>query len=193
MVCGPNGAGKSTYTKVAKVRDRFPVIDPDKIAIDGALSPIAAGREAYRRTKEFLTKGLSFVRESTLTANFDFNLMREAKEKGYDVSIAYIGLNSGQEAIERVKFRQSLGGHGVPEEDVLRRFERGLNNLPKAIALADRVRLIDNSKSYVLVADIERGQIITEYQKPHQRPDWYRIVRRIAREQGVPFSVVPDS
>lgn len=37
------------------------------------------------------------------------------------------------------------GGHDVPPQDVIRRFSRSLENLPKAVNLADRVTILDNS------------------------------------------------
>ena len=41
--------------------------------------------------------------------------------------------------------RAARGGHSVPYEDVIRRFARSLENLPKAIALADKATILDNS------------------------------------------------
>ena len=45
----------------------------------------------------------------------------------------------------RVASRAARGGHSVPYEDVIRRFARSLENLPKAIALADKATILDNS------------------------------------------------
>ena len=45
----------------------------------------------------------------------------------------------------RVASRAARGGHSVPYEDVIRRFVRSLENLPKAIALADKATILDNS------------------------------------------------
>ena len=129
-ICGPNGAGKSTYTRTVATMENLLVIDPDKLAADG-LSPIAAGKAAAKMARLFLENGVSFARESTLTSHFDFILMSEAKKKGYSIELVYIGA--------------ARGGHSVPYEDVIRRFARSLENLPKAIALADKATILDNS------------------------------------------------
>ena len=93
----------------------------------------------------FLEEGVSFARESTLTAKFDFTLMEEAKQRGYEVELVYIRLASEELALKRVAARASRGGHSVPPHDVVRRFKRSLENLPKAMALADKVTILDNS------------------------------------------------
>ncbi|WP_368076626.1 zeta toxin family protein [uncultured Desulfovibrio sp.] len=143
-ICGPNGAGKSTFSRAIAMRENVLVIDPDKLAAEG-LSPIAAGKAAARMARLFLQEGVSFARESTLTSQFDFTLMEEAKRRGYEVELVYIRLASVALALERVAARVARGGHNVPPQDVVRRFSRSLENLPKAVSLADKVTILDNS------------------------------------------------
>ena len=104
-----------------------------------------AGKAAAKMARLFLENGVSFARESTLTSHFDFTLMSEAKKKGYSIELVYIGLESSDLAWARVASRAARGGHSVPYEDVIRRFTRSLENLPKAIALADKATILDNS------------------------------------------------
>lgn len=143
-ICGPNGAGKSTFSRAIAMRENLLVIDPDKLAAEG-LSPIAAGKAAARMSRLFLQEGVSFARESTLTSHFDFVLMGEAKRLGYEVEPVYIRLASPALVLERVAARMGRGGHGVPSQDVVRRFSRSLENLSKAVRLADKVTILDNS------------------------------------------------
>ena len=143
-ICGPNGAGKSTFSRAIAMRENVLVIDPDQLAAEG-LSPIAAGKAAARMARLFLQEGVSFARESTLTSQFDFTLMEEAKRRGYEVELVYIRLASVALALERVAARVARGGHNVPPQDVVRRFSRSLENLPKAVSLADKVTILDNS------------------------------------------------
>ena len=46
---------------------------------------------------------------------------------GYSVVLHFIRLPSTQHAIRRVAERVSAGGHSVPERDIRRRFDRGLD------------------------------------------------------------------
>lgn len=71
--------------------------------------------------------------------------MDEARQHGYEVELVYIRLASSALALERVAARVARGGHDVPPQDVIRRFSRSLENLPKAVNLADRVTILDNS------------------------------------------------
>jgi predicted ABC-type ATPase len=47
--------------------------------------------------------------------------------------------------LDRFAVRVAGGGHDIPPEDVRRRYARSLGHLRAAIALSDRVWLIDNS------------------------------------------------
>ena len=62
--------------------------------------------------------------------------------------------------ISRVSERVKRGGHDVPIEDIRRRYKRSLNNLSKAIEIADTAMIYDNSdRQCVLVATIESGSV----------------------------------
>jgi predicted ABC-type ATPase len=62
----------------------------------------------------------------------------------------------------RVVDRVKLGGHDVPREDILRRYERSLANLNKAAKIVDTLILYDNSTSagHQLLATIEGDRMV---------------------------------
>jgi predicted ABC-type ATPase len=71
IVGGPNGAGKSTLTRTAGLRGHL--IDPDAIA--KAINPagpesasLSAGREALRRSDDYISKRLDFFRNQRFPA-----------------------------------------------------------------------------------------------------------------------------
>ena len=148
IVAGPNGAGKSTFTKAGK--NALPVIDPDQIA--RIMNPeniesvaIAAGKEALRRARDFITARQSFAQETTLAGTSTLRLMAQAKEAGFRVHLVYVGLDAPERSRIRIAERVTKGGHNIPLDDLMRRYHRSLQNLPKALALADRAYLFDNS------------------------------------------------
>jgi predicted ABC-type ATPase len=53
-----------------------------------------------------------------------------------------------------------MGGHGIPEKDIRRRFNISLNNLKKAIALCNDVLVYDNTERFKLIATFRNGQLI---------------------------------
>jgi len=174
LVCGPNGAGKSTFTRKTEITKYYPVVDADQIAKENNLGVLAAGKEVARQIKDFLENEQSFVRESTLTSKFDFKLMKEAKQKGYRVTLVYVGLDSKERSMNRVKSRHQKGGHDIPREDILRRYDRSLENLIQAIKLADKVKIIDNSETeHRLVAEFESGKLVREFSSP----EWFKKIK----------------
>ncbi|MCY2982723.1 MAG: zeta toxin family protein, partial [Planctomycetota bacterium] len=82
---------------------------------------------------------------------------------GYTVVLIFIQIDSPEESIKRVAMRVSQGGHDVPDEKLLARFERTQANLKRAIERLPYV--IDYSNDdiaypYKLVELYEHGKSI---------------------------------
>ena len=165
VVAGPNGSGKSTITRWNReLLAQFPIIDPDAIARtiqvnSKASSALAAGREALQRAEKYWEERHSFAVETTLSGHNYLQMMLDARERGFDVALIYVGTSDPSINVARVANRVSLGGHDVPEVDIRRRYERSLLNLPIAVARADMSIIFDNSSpdGYQLVAVFEHG------------------------------------
>ena len=50
-------------------------------------------------------------------------------------------------SIERVTIRKRTGGHGIPEEDLRRRYLNSFENLKLILPLCDGVQIYDNSSN----------------------------------------------
>ncbi|MDE5833260.1 MAG: zeta toxin family protein [Desulfovibrio sp.] len=146
-VCGPNGAGKSTFARAVLSTLNLPIVDPDLYSSQG-ISEIAAGKIASRLIKDYLARGVSFIKESTLTSNFDGRIIRRARELGYAVILIYIALNSAEESILRVERRAMAGGHSIPQAIIKRRFDKSRRNLKLIRDDIDYLYLIDGSRPY---------------------------------------------
>lgn len=136
IISGCNGAGKTTasYTVLPEVLLCKEFVNADEIA--RGLSPfnpesvaIEAGRLMLRRIDELLKNGENFSIETTLATRSYIRLVNQAQKQGYKVSLIYFWLNSPELAIERVAQRVSNGGHDIPKDTVLRRYQAGINNL----------------------------------------------------------------
>lgn len=165
IVAGANGAGKSTLTKLFSANN--PVVDPDAIARDIApdnpeSAAIAAGRKAIDRARLYIQSDTSFIAETTLAGNTYLNLMQEARALGWFVRLIYVGINQPTTNIQRVRTRVELGGHNVPNDDILRRYDRSLNNLNKAAKIVDKLILYDNSTAagHQILATIEGDKTV---------------------------------
>jgi len=188
FVAGPNGAGKSTLTSGnLDFFSLFPLLDPDALAkpiqADSKNKhPLAAGREVLDRIHENLRNGSSFAVETTLSGKLYLQTMLEARRIGFRVSLVYVGTANVEINVQRVADRVLLGGHGVPEEDIRRRYERSLSNLVIAVPRTDLTILFDNSRpiaeeisgnAYDLIGVIE-GRA-TYWADP--TPDWAAPLR----------------
>lgn len=167
VFAGPNGAGKSTFVARFRVAERMPVINPDVIA--RRLKPdhrgepalmLRAGRRAATERRALLAGGESFAIETTLTGNSELHLLRQARAADYKTNLVFVGLDDATMALARVREREALGGHSVPTDLVLRRYDKSLANLRSALDLADRCFVIDNSGGrFRLLLTLDEGQV----------------------------------
>ncbi|AQR91513.1 hypothetical protein CLOBY_31770 [Clostridium saccharobutylicum] len=72
----------------------------------------------------------------------------------------YIGLENSQIAKERVKFRVSKGGHGIPDEVIEKRYTESLLNLKDVINICDEVNIYDNTNEFIQLISIKNGILI---------------------------------
>jgi predicted ABC-type ATPase len=135
LFAGANGSGKTTlaekYLPYAKVKE---FVNADSIA--KGLSPlnpdsqkIKAGKLALLRTRELIGKGEDFAIETTLSGVTLAKILKEAKEKNYQIRLFYFCTTDVRINIKRIKLRVKQGGHHVPSEDVKRRYKGSLYNL----------------------------------------------------------------
>lgn len=162
IIGGVNGVGKSSFTGVLKGQrsDLGRIIDVDKITAQLGGDPLAGGKESIRRIDEALSKGLSFTQETTLSGFRTERTARKAREAGYSVRLFYVGLDTAQESLERIQNRVRRGGHGIPEDDVLRRFGGRWEAVAKVLPYCDQAEFYDNDNGFVLVAEYRNGELM---------------------------------
>src|SRR5689334_4517491 len=129
VIGGPNGSGKTTLAREYLRRSSSLYLSADDIAYE--LSPdkpeeasIQAARIFSSRLAEALDCKESLVIESTLAGLSMKRSLARARDTGYQVTIAFIFLDSVALNLARIAERVAGGGHDVPEADVRRRFSR---------------------------------------------------------------------
>lgn len=159
VLAGANGSGKSTISKVLLPSEGIVYVNPDDIAKglnpdDPTQVKIAAGKKALSRVEALLEKGDSFAVESTLSGNGYVNILKRAKKLEYDITIAYVFVDSPEVCIARIDARVLNGGHFIPPEDVRRRYQRSKDNFINLYAsLADHWMIYYNGGTdFMLVA-----------------------------------------
>jgi predicted ABC-type ATPase len=142
------------------------LLDTDAIAkrMDPAnprRAAVAAGREVILRTREYLENRQSFAIETTLSSRSTLATILQAEERGFAVHLVYVCVDNAERSIQRVCERVTQGGHDVPEEDVRRRYERSLQNLPDVLRRAHKGIVFENSGNRPRkVLEIQAGVIV---------------------------------
>lgn len=153
IIAGCNGAGKTTasFTVLPEMLGCREFVNADEIA--KGLSPfnpegvaIQAGRLMIDRIIHLLKEGQTFAFETTLATRTYVKLIQRAQKRGYFVTLLFFSLSSPEQAVARVAKRVSLGGHNIPTDVILRRYDAGLENLFQLYTpIVDYWTLYDNS------------------------------------------------
>lgn len=181
IIAGVNGSGKSTlYNSGELDNSKLGVrVNVDELILErynnnwkDIKTQIKAGREIVREINRCIENKLSFNQETTLAGKSVINTIRKAKDLGYIINLHYVGVNTPELAISRVKERVLKGGHGVPDEIINIRYFNSLKNLQEILPICDNVYIYDNSvnKKNILILEnktIKFKNIIPEYIKTY--------------------------
>ena len=166
LIAGVNGAGKSTLFHVLDELKEMPRINTDEIVKqfgewDNMSDVFKAGKLAVKMIDTYLSEGLTFNQETTLCGNTVLKNIELAKKLGYFIELHYVGVESVEIAKKRVAHRVSVGGHGIPEKDIERRYIETFENLNKIISDCNRVYFYDNTNIFERFAIVEEGVVVT--------------------------------
>jgi predicted ABC-type ATPase len=153
VVGGPNGAGKTTwavgnlsstlgineFVNADEIARGFSPMDPQRVAI-------AAGRAMLDRLNELVEAKVSFAFETTCAGRTHTRILERCRSSGYRIMLVFLWLPTAEAARVRVARRVALGGHGIPDAVVTRRYGLGLRNMRNIyLPLADTAIIFDNS------------------------------------------------
>ncbi len=153
IIAGPNGSGKTTFAKSFLKDYKYEFLNADEIARqmtkDGSRAGnISSGKEYFKRIEKLRSNNKSIILESTLSGLFLKRMIHEFKNKNYLITVIFVYLNEPEISINRIKVRVSKGGHHVPDEDVKRRFKRGIYNFWNIYRqMTDNWILVNNSET----------------------------------------------
>jgi predicted ABC-type ATPase len=191
LVAGPNGSGKSSVYQDGDI-EAFArsvwIINPDLLTariqdIEG-IGLRAANLQAVQRIESWLEVSIRAHQtvgvETVLSTGKYRRLVQMAKQLRFEVRLTYVILDSPERNVERVRLRVKKGGHAVPEQKIIERYARSLDQLPWFLDQADQASIFDNSKaSPRLIGQKKHGVIVLD---PNALPQIVSAVRKIATE-----------
>lgn len=164
MLTGTNGAGKSSVAGVAIRARGGEYFNPDEAArqiqrAEPGIDVVEANSRAWTEGKRLLENAIArrqkFAFETTLGGNTIPALLRRAHDAGLDVRVWYVGLDSPERHIARVKARVARGGHDIPESKIRERYDRSRQNLIHLLPALAELWVFDNSEE----GDSTQGRI----------------------------------
>jgi predicted ABC-type ATPase len=121
--------------------------------------------------RQLLGRGESFTFETVMSSPDKVDLMCSAQRLGYRTYLYYVATEDPTVNIARVKHRVVAGGHDVPEDKIVSRYDRSLELLYGAVACTNRAFIFDNSgESAVWVASVTDGTVLEA--KVDTLPGW---------------------
>ena len=147
----PNGSGKSTVIQDFLEGGICPshYICPDNFVPKDKKADKEAYLQAMQEAEELrnalIEKGEPFTFETVLSMESKVDFLTLAKSKGYKVTAIYIVTSDYDINIKRVDERVKNGGHGVPEDKLIARYERCMSLMKKVIDISDEAIVYDNS------------------------------------------------
>jgi predicted ABC-type ATPase len=154
VLAGTNGAGKSSVAGAMFLAEGSEYFNPDEAAhrvlaanpgLTQAEANIAAWNQGKRLLQRAIAERLDYAFETTLGGNTIPALLDSALSGGLEVRVWYVGLDSVDLHIARVKARVGKGGHSIPEQKIRDRYDRSRLNLIRLMPRLTELLLYDNS------------------------------------------------
>nr|WP_278184600.1 zeta toxin family protein [Desulfofarcimen acetoxidans] len=153
-MAGPNGSGKSTV--IDENLNTLPdiLICPDEIVKLKEFKRISNIRERYiaamEKAKELrkiaIDNGLSLAFETVFSTNEKLEFLKYAKVKDYYVEVIFVTTRDPYINVDRVNQRVESGGHSVPKEKIIERYQKSMNLIADIVKVAHTVKVYDNSE-----------------------------------------------
>ena len=175
LIAGVNGAGKSTLYQINDSLKNMPRINVDEIVKElgdwkNTKDVFKAGKIAVEKIEKYFDEGITFNQETTLCGKSVIKNICKAKELGYFIELHYVGVESVEIAKDRVKHRIGQGGHGIPENDIEKRYKETFRQLNRILEKCNLIAFYDNTEKFRRFAICKNGVLV---RISHNVPEWF--------------------
>lgn len=175
MLAGPNGAGRTTFYEAHLKSLGLTFLNADVLARETGMDAYEAARVVAAIRDGCIERGESFITETAFSDPIGekVGVLAQAADRGFDVTLLYIVIESSDLSHERVCARVAAGGHDVPAEKLEGCYQRSLDNLERAIERLPRVLIYDNSSfatQHRFLAEFRHGNC--ERRGDGKCPEW---------------------
>ena len=175
LIAGVNGAGKSTLYQINDNLKNMPRINVDEIVKElgdwkNTKDVFEAGKIAVEKIEKYFDEGTTFNQETTLCGKSVIKNIYKAKELGYFIELHYVGVENVEIAKERVKYRVEQGGHGIPENNIEKRYKETFQQLNSILEECNLIAFYDNTEKFRRFAICKNGELV---RISHNVPRWF--------------------
>lgn len=123
--------------------------------------------------QKLLGSKTSFTFETVMSSLDKVTFICEAQSAGFRTYLYYVATEDPEINVSRVQHRVATGGHPVPIDKIISRYERSLGLLSAAVACTDRAYVFDNSSDQrVWVAEVTGG--VELQMRSDSMPQWFK-------------------
>ncbi|MGV3622492.1 MAG: zeta toxin family protein [Archangium sp.] len=194
VIAGVNGAGKSSVIGEFLRDGGDDYFNPDEATrrikkADPSLSEAVANGLAWKEGERLLLRAIDqrtdFTFETTLGGASMTEHLFSALAKGIEVAMVFVGLDSAERHMARVRSRAQAGGHDIPEAKIRERYVKSIENAVRLAPLLTALRVFDNSiegdpktgeqPAPRLLFETKNGSVV--FQVPLEEfPDWAKPI-----------------
>lgn len=121
--------------------------------------------------QNLLLEKISFSFETVMSSEDKVQFLKKSQEMGFRTYLYFIATQDSSINVSRVQNRVSQGGHPVPLDKIVSRYNRSLDLLIEAIKYSYRAFIFDNSgQDAFCIAEIFQGTINP---KVDAAPNWF--------------------
>ena len=162
IIGGVDGVGKTSMLGIlsAKRQDIGIIIDAD----------FTDEKTSVQQVNTFIEKGIDFTLETTLSDSYILEMIKTARDNNYYIRLYYIAVNTAEESIKRIQNRVRKGGHNVPNDIVVERFQHRLDDLIAILPYCNESFIYDNENGFVEKAEYGNGRLVI---KDNDIPEWF--------------------
>lgn len=146
---------------LAPFRDGRIVLENDSFIFHGSrfVTTYTVSLLANFVQEAMMDAGLSCSQETVFSHPSKIDALRRARERGYRTYLYFAATETPAINAFRVRSRVQKGGHDVPPDKIVSRYERSLRNIAPALPYLSRAFFWDNSgEDFRFLAEFEEGK-----------------------------------
>lgn len=191
IIAGPNGSGKTTFSisllenteiltgahlnadiiaKAYMEEDDYKDLTPLEIHLK-------VSQLVENTIDNLIEQESNIILETVFSSKYKLDTYKKLKDAGYFINMIFVATNDPMINVLNVTSRVKSGGHDVPIEKILSRYDKSMQNVKLISKDVDCLILIDNSvpnHSPIIYSALSKGDICLDNKK--DKPKWIQNI-----------------